>query len=235
MFRMSRDGWSATVCLSDGRRIEGRIVVPAEQDGERSRSLSVVGQESSERADAARNRRRILAAAESIVAERGVAELSVADVARSAGVGVGTIYRRFGDRAGLVATMMNERERALQRSLLDGPPPLGPGAPPVERARAFLHAYVDLLDAYAELMEAIEASMPAERRYGGGAYAVHHRHLALLIEEARPDLPAEYRADVLLASLSPGLIRFQRVRRGMGLDQIKTGLDGLLDDLLDPR
>lgn len=232
---MSRDARSATVWLSVGRRIEGRYVMPAEQDGARTPSLPVVDGEPSERADAARNRQRILAAAEHIVAERGVADLSVADVARSAGVGVGTIYRRFGDRAGLVATMMNERERALQRSLLDGPPPLGPGAPPAERARAFLHAYVDLLDAYAELMEAIEQTMSAERRYGGGAYAVHHRHLAVLIEEARPDLPADYRADMLLASLSPGLIRFQRERRGMSLDQIKEGLDGVLADLLGPR
>ena len=53
-----------------------------------------------ERADAARNRARILAAAEELVAEQGIEAVSMEDVARAACVGTGTLYRRFGDRAG---------------------------------------------------------------------------------------------------------------------------------------
>ncbi|NUR86254.1 MAG: TetR family transcriptional regulator, partial [Nonomuraea sp.] len=49
-----------------------------------------------ERTDAARNRAKILAAAADIVAAHGVAGLSMAEVAAAAGVGVGTLYRRFG-------------------------------------------------------------------------------------------------------------------------------------------
>src|SRR5213080_2904657 len=51
-----------------------------------------------ERADAARNRIKVLAAAEQLFSARGVAAVSMDDVAASAGVGKGTLYRRFGDK-----------------------------------------------------------------------------------------------------------------------------------------
>ena len=49
------------------------------------------------RADATRNRRRILDAATSVFAEKGPAA-TLSDVARTAGVGIGTIYRNFDDK-----------------------------------------------------------------------------------------------------------------------------------------
>jgi AcrR family transcriptional regulator len=54
------------------------------------------------RADAARNRERIVAAAREIFAERGL-EVPMEEVARRAGVGVATLYRRFPTRADLIA------------------------------------------------------------------------------------------------------------------------------------
>src|SRR5262249_54676128 len=83
--------------------------------------------EQTERADAASNRRRILAAATELFATRGAACVSMQDVARAAGVGMGTMYRRFGDRAGLTFALLGERHRAFQEQLLRGAPPLGPG------------------------------------------------------------------------------------------------------------
>lgn len=187
-----------------------------------------VTSEANERADAARNRRKIIATAEDVVATRGVDRLSMNEVAAAAGVGVGTVYRRFGDRGSLIAAMMNERELRLQRAFRSGPPPLGPGAPPVERIRAFLHAYVDLLDNYAKLMAVAEETMPLGRRYGAGAYAVHHEHLTTLIAEAAPGASTEYLADALLASVSARLFVYQRQQRDMTTAQIKSGLDELL-------
>lgn len=181
-----------------------------------------------ERADAVRNRAKILAAAERLVASRGVAALSMNEVARAAGVGVGTVYRRFGDHAGLVEAMMDQRERQLQEELATGPPPLGPGATPAKRIRAFLHAYTDVLDTYGRLMAAAEATMPTTRRYRTGPYAVRHRHLAALIAEARPSADAGYLADALLAPLAAGLFTHQRHHDGMSTDRIKAGLDDLL-------
>src|SRR5687768_18150434 len=91
-----------------------------------------------ERADAARNRRRVLEAARQLFAERGVQAVTMSDVARAAGVAKGTIFHRFGDRPGLAQALVDEAERELQEQVLRGPPPLGPGAPPRERLTAFL-------------------------------------------------------------------------------------------------
>lgn len=192
---------------------------------------TALGRVRAERADAQRNRSKILDAAERLVAERGAAALSMNEVAAAAGVGVGTVYRRFHDQGGLVAAMMDEAERRLQAGMAGGPPPLGPGAEPVARIRAFLHAYADILESYGELMAAAEATMPGPRRYRTGPYAVHHRHLATLIAEARPEADARYLADALLAPLAAGLYTFQRRDDGMEIGRIKSGLDALLAGL----
>ncbi len=60
------------------------------------------------RRDAQRNRERILAAARELFAARGL-EVSVDDIAAAAGVGVGTVYRRFPDRERLVEALFEER------------------------------------------------------------------------------------------------------------------------------
>src|SRR4051794_37445864 len=90
--------------------------------------LPVVDAEPPERADAARNRRRILAAAARLFAERGAACTSMEAIAAEAGVGKGTLFRRFGDRSNLALAVLSERERELQDAMLAGPAPLGPGA-----------------------------------------------------------------------------------------------------------
>ena len=59
----------------------------------------------SERADAARNRARILTAAEELFAERGAATVTMEDIARAAGVGRGTLYRRYPDRAAIATAL----------------------------------------------------------------------------------------------------------------------------------
>src|SRR5271167_798627 len=67
-----------------------------------------------ERADAARNRLAILAAAERLVAERGADCMTMDEVACTAGVGKGTVFRHFGDRCGLLRGLLDERERMFQ-------------------------------------------------------------------------------------------------------------------------
>ncbi|MFC7511693.1 TetR/AcrR family transcriptional regulator [Streptomyces thermocarboxydus] len=83
--------------------------------------LGTMTEPPTERADAARNRRKILDAAARLVAAEGAAGLSLDLVAKAADVGVGTVYRRFGDRAGLVFALLEDRERRF-REKLDGPP-----------------------------------------------------------------------------------------------------------------
>src|SRR5215211_380375 len=120
-----------------------------------------------ERADAARNRAKVLAAAETLFTERGAANVTMEDIARAAGVGKGTLYRRYPDRASIAVALLDDHERDLQERLLRGPPPLGPGGPPAERLGAFYAAMVDLLERHGHLALGAEEG---ERRFATGAY-----------------------------------------------------------------
>jgi AcrR family transcriptional regulator len=77
------------------------------------------------RRDAERNRQRILAAAAEVFTERGL-DVSLDEVARHAGVGVGTVYRRFADKEELVAALFTGRVdevAAMARRALEMPDP----------------------------------------------------------------------------------------------------------------
>ncbi len=157
-----------------------------------------------ERADAARNRRRVLDAAAALFAERGVGAVSMDDVAAAAGVGKGTVFRRFGDKAGLAVALLDERERALQEAVLSGPAPLGPGVAPGERLRAFLDAYLDYCLGHLELVRLSETASPGAR-YRIGSYRFWHRHVEVLLGEAGA-ADADATAHLLLAPLAADLL-----------------------------
>ena len=108
--------------------------------------LPQIEPEGFERADAARNRERILGAARRLFDERGAGSVSMDEIAEAAGVGKGTLFRRFGSRASLAAAVLSERERDFQEAIIRGEPPLGPGAPPLERLIAFGEALLDTLE-----------------------------------------------------------------------------------------
>ncbi|WP_049566994.1 TetR/AcrR family transcriptional regulator [Nonomuraea sp. SBT364] len=181
------------------------------------------------RRDAARNRERILDAAAAIVAAEGVGGLSMAEVAATAGVGVGTLYRRFGDRSGLAYALIDEREREFQAAFLDGPPPLGPGAEPRERVRAFLGALADRTVAQLDLLVMAETAGPYARF--GGAYEAYRGHLAMLLGQVRPEGDASCLADALLAPLAAPLLARQVRDQGVPVGRVKAALDALVAGL----
>src|SRR3712207_7058526 len=84
-----------------------------------------------ERADAARNRLRVLAAAERLFAERGVGGVTMDDVAAAAGVGKGTLYRRVTPKGGPAGALRGGRGGGAQGPMFGGPPPPGPRAHPI--------------------------------------------------------------------------------------------------------
>jgi AcrR family transcriptional regulator len=159
-----------------------------------------------ERADAARNREAVLHATEQLLAEGSAEHVSLDRVAALAGVGKGTVFRRFGNRTGLLQSLLEERSRKLRESVMHGPPPLGPGAP----ARQRLHAFLDGLGAIAEgnaaLLSAHEQAC-AEEKFDDPSYRFWHDHLRGLLAEERPDLDADFLAHGLLAVFDGGLIR----------------------------
>ncbi|NEE02956.1 TetR/AcrR family transcriptional regulator [Phytoactinopolyspora halotolerans] len=161
-----------------------------------------------ERADAARNRSAVLEAAARLFGSRGVEDVSMDAIAAEAGVGKGTLFRRFGDKAGLATALLDERERELQERILFGPAPLGPGqiddAPsPGDRLRAFVEAYLDYALEHLGLVRMSETASPGAR-YRIGAYRFWHRHVALLLAEASNGgtLDADAIAHAVLAPLA---------------------------------
>jgi len=172
-----------------------------------------------ERADAARNRELLLQAAAAIVAEVGVHAVTTDDVARRAGVGKGTVFRRFGSREGLMAALLDHTERAWQGRVITGPPPLGPGAPPLERLLAFGadRARSNLL--YADLLEAAGAAQA--RSWAAHSFtAMHVRHLLVALG-VTGDLT--YLTAALLAPLEIVVLRQQTRAEGLDLDRVVAG------------
>jgi AcrR family transcriptional regulator len=212
-----------------------------------------------ERADAARNRQRVLAAAEELFALHGADNVTMEDIARAAGVGKGTLYRRYPDRASIAVALLDEHEREVQERLLSGPPPLGPGAPAHERLAAFYAAMVDLLERHIHLALGAERG---DRRFATGAYGFWRAHVHALIVAARGgeergappgrEPPAagpgaggsqvagdagdagvvDATVDALLAPLAPELYAYQRQRRGRSAAEISTALAELAHTVL---
>ena len=185
------------------------------------------GQTPKERADAARNRRRILAAAAELVAERGIDRVSMDDVARAACVGTGTLYRRFGDRAGLALALLDDHTRAFQDALIAGPAPLGPGVPAAQRLHAFGDGYLDLLERHADILA---AAIPTARG-PQGPEQLYTTHLVILLREAAPDLDAEYTARAMLAMLHPAHHLYARRALEWPLERLRAGWHAFVDAL----
>jgi AcrR family transcriptional regulator len=171
------------------------------------------------RADAARNHAKVLSAARRLFARHGVSAVSMEQVAREAGVAKGTVFHRFGDRAGLARALLHGDEQALQERILHGPPPLGPGAAAATRLEAFLVALAELTDARRELLLAVDGSGPGGR-YRTGAYAAWRLHVRVLLDELRPGADNDVLAHVVLAPLAADLVEHVRGHERRPLAQL---------------
>ncbi|WP_067794868.1 TetR/AcrR family transcriptional regulator [Nocardia beijingensis] len=183
-----------------------------------------------ERADAARNRAKVLAAAAELFANRDPRTVTMDDIAKAAGVGRGTLYRRYPDTHSVAMALLDEHERTLQEKLLSGPPPLGPGAPAAQRLAAFYAAMVELLDAHAHLVLGAEVG---GARFATGAYGFWYAHVRGLLVAAGIREP-DALVDPLLAPLAAEVYRQQR-ERGLTSGQITDALRAIAEAVLGPR
>jgi AcrR family transcriptional regulator len=153
------------------------------------------------------------------------------EVACAAGVGKGTLFRRFGDRIGLLRALLDERERVFQEDFIRGAPPVGPGVPARERLVAFGHRLLDEIEIQGDLLVAAESGAPGERLLHS-VYTAHRAHVAALLGDAVPVSDSDYIADALLAPLAAEVVLYQRRVLGMPLDRLKDGWVALLDGLV---
>jgi AcrR family transcriptional regulator len=181
--------------------------------------LPVIETEPGARADASRNRERILETAARLFAERGPDCVSMDLIADTAGVGKGTVFRRFGSRAALAAAVLSESEAGFQERLIRGEPPLGPGAPARERLIAFGEAVLGQLECHAALIAAAELG---GARFSSPPYGVYRAHVAMLVAQADPRCDSEVLAEMLLSALVADLFINLHHERGIALERLRA-------------
>ncbi|MEV4016613.1 helix-turn-helix domain-containing protein [Nonomuraea angiospora] len=183
------------------------------------------------RSDATRNREAILRATEELLAAHGAEHISLDRVAAAAGVGKGTLFRRFGSRTGLFQELLAERAAALALAIETPGSSLGPGTPPGDRLLAFLDELCELAERNLALFAAHERAC-AEDKYRDPTYLRWHAHVTALVAEARPEggLDAEFAAHTLLGSFDADLAR--HVMADGGVARLKSAVRGLAETLL---
>lgn len=177
-----------------------------------------------ERGDAARNRALLLQAARGLVGKRGANAVTMDDIAAAAGVGKGTLFRRFGSRAGLMMVLLDEDERASQQAFLFGPPPLGPDAPPMDRLVAFGRDRMRFVHAHHALLSA--ANRDPQTRHIGAA-AVQRTHVRVLLQSAQTTGDLDVQTDALLALLDADYVEHQLNDRGHTLETLGDAWESL--------
>ncbi|ORA09195.1 TetR/AcrR family transcriptional regulator [Mycobacterium asiaticum] len=202
--------------MSDNERL-GELGMPA--PGIRLQEPSLP-----ERSDAARNRALLLDAARHLIAERGADAVTTDDIATAAGVGKGTLFRRFGNRAGLMMVLLDEDEKAYQQAFLFGPPPLGPDAPPLERLIAFGRERICFVNTHHELLSA--ANRDPHSRHVGAA-VVQRRHVWVLLHAAHTTGDLDVQTDALLALLDADYVRHQLTDGGHNQQTLGDGWESL--------
>jgi AcrR family transcriptional regulator len=168
--------------------------------------LPVTDATPTERGDAARNRALLLDAARRLIDEHGTDAVTMDAVATAAGVGKGTLFRRFGSRAGLMLVLLDEDEKELQQSFMFGPPPLGPGAPPLQRLLAYGRSRLQFVWNHRDLLS--DAARDPQQRYNAAA-AVQHTHVRMLLATAHSSGDLDAQTTALLALLDPDYVSHQ--------------------------
>jgi AcrR family transcriptional regulator len=186
--------------------------------------LPLVDDEPRERRDAARNRDALLAAADALIGECGVDGVTMEAVASRAGVGKGTVFRRFESRGGLMAAVLNRSETAFQAAIISGPPPLGPGAEPMQRLLAFGHARIELNRLHGRLI--VAAGSAGARSFAAVSFTAMHVRYLLRELGVQGDIP--FLATALLAPLEVPILDQHVEIEGASLEAFATSWDDLV-------
>ncbi|TMV00114.1 helix-turn-helix transcriptional regulator [Streptomyces sp. DASNCL29] len=177
------------------------------------------------RADAQRNEDRLLETAAAVFARAG-AGASVKDIAREAGVGVGTLYRRFPSKELLVEAVYRQEVRRL----CEAAPHLAATLPPVDALRTWMERFIDFMAAKSGMADALRVVLTddGERLQTRALLAEAIDHLLSSGEggsAARPEVDAQ---DVLMALGGISLMAAGEDRRDLATRLIDLLLRGVV-------
>lgn len=187
-------------------------------------SLPLLGEPPVARRDALRNAEALLVAADALIDEVGIDAVTMDAVAARAGVGKGTVFRRFESREGLMAAVLNRSEADWQRAVISGPPPLGPGAQPLDRLNAFGRSRMELNLRHADLISA--AGHSGQRSYAAVSFTAMHVRYLLTELSVGGDIPLL--ATALIAPLEVVVLTQQTRVERLPIDRILASWEDLV-------
>ncbi|GGF37354.1 TetR/AcrR family transcriptional regulator [Subtercola lobariae] len=198
-----------------------------------ARQLPLAQPTQPERADATRNRALLLSTARALLEQNGVDNLTMDGLARAAGLGKGTVFRRFGSRTGLLLELINEIETEFQRRFLSGPPPLGPGAAPIERLVAFGRERIAILAVQGDLLRAADEGPDA--RFVSPPRAAGQLHISILLRQAGFDGDVDVQSFNLIATLDAALVLYENRGEQIEMRRVADGWEDLVRRVARPR
>lgn len=200
--------------------------------------LSADNSTSCERRDAAANRQLLLQTATRLFTEYGVQNVNMADIAKEAGVGKGTLYRRFVNKGDLCLQLLDKQLQDLQdRVLAHMRQMVIDGQPYMEQLDYFLDLSVYFVSDNLPLMVEIELAPPIDQMVHPDINVPHFwqemtvRVLldrAIAAGELSPELDSHYVASLLMGALNARIIRYQLEVRGFSVERISRGLRALI-------
>ncbi|MFB7170829.1 TetR/AcrR family transcriptional regulator [Streptomyces sp. NPDC056254] len=186
--------------------------------------------ERAERADAQRNREAVLAAADALfAASSSPHSVSMDDIAAAAGVGKGTLFRRFGDRAGLIAAVITSRLEPLQHTVREVEE--STGSAPRRRVLALLDASLTFKIENRHLMAAAEDA-GLSSPYQAAHYGWWHETLRAALDQVPGVHDPDFTAHALLAAIRADLVAHLVDERKMSPEALRSSLAAHVDRVL---
>ena len=193
-----------------------------------------------ERRDAAEHRQRILDSAHRLFAEHGVDAVSMHQIALDAGIGQGTLYRRYRHKGELCVDLMREHHEQFAQEVA-ALFAQTESAPALERLDGLLRKMVALLESQVTFLGPVggsktqddrctEPGRPSDFSFQQSPWHLWlHELLSGVFTEAvergeLAPLDVPFTVDIMLAVLNPPFYRFQRLERGYSQERILQGL-----------
>ncbi|MCC0100094.1 TetR/AcrR family transcriptional regulator [Streptomyces flavotricini] len=185
-----------------------------------------------ERADAQRNREAVLAAADALFAASGSPRtVSMDDIAAAAGVGKGTLFRRFGDRAGLIGAVIASRLEPLHQAVREAQE--AAGSSPRRRVLTLLDASLTFKIENRNLMAAAEDA-GLSSPYQAEHYGWWHGMLRAALDQVDGVHDADFTAHALLAAIRADLVAHLIDEQKMTPEGLRSALAAHVDNVLGP-
>lgn len=199
----------------------------------------------SERRDAAENRQLVLAAASRLFATHGVESVCMSEIAKEAGVGKGTLYRRFASKGELCLALLDSELRQFQNDVIGAfQSQVRNGVSVCQRLNWFVEQAVSFTCSHLPLM--VEISEVGSENTVQDINQPHfwmemtvRGHLLQMQERgeipADTDLDLDYIASAILAPLDARILKIHINQRHYSQAQISSGIQTIISGLCSSR